>query len=129
MDKKTSVDSLFSAVKGIFYRLNLLEYGNNKISLTNLALLVCIVKISVSHEASVVELGALLLSLINYGHKRIESNKVIASKVESKEIPSGLSEEIRELRVKLAEQDKVMEEAKSFMVATKLSTGIKRQQL
>lgn len=49
--------------------LNLLD-ASGKLSITNLAVLICLVKLAVSPSASITEAGALLVALGNYAHKR-----------------------------------------------------------
>ena len=49
--------------------LNLTDAAG-KLSITNLAVLICLVKLAISPSASITEAGALLAALVNYGHKR-----------------------------------------------------------
>lgn len=58
----------------------------NKLSLTNLAVWICVVKIALSPDASLVELGALMIALANYAHKRHENAKAESSVV----VPAGV---------------------------------------
>lgn len=74
--------------------LNLKEARSNKLSLTNIAVAVCIVKVAMAPQASIVDLGALLLSLMNYMHKRNENNK--AQKVESETNNQDAITEVKE---------------------------------
>ena len=137
MGKKTKfVDFFWSVVSFPFIKLNLTEHGNKKISLTNLMVLVCIVKVALAPHISVPEIGALFLSILNYAHKRIESNKAV--KEERSKIPdaSNILAEIKALKETVAEQanqlesqGKVVEEAKSMLTATKISSSQKRGQL
>jgi hypothetical protein len=55
--------------------LSLVDRSGN-LSITNIAVIVCITKIAIAPTFTVTEVGALMLSLFNYAHKRIESNKV-----------------------------------------------------
>jgi len=116
--------------------LNLLERGNKKLSISNIAVIVCIVKIAVSSNVSVVEIGALLLSLLNYAHKRTENNKIIKNDQEKLPDSSNVLAQVEELRAKLEQQSKeleiqgkVVEDAKSLITGTKLANSQKRQQL
>jgi hypothetical protein len=47
-----------------------LEDENGFLSLTNIAVLVCIVKVAMMASVGVPDLGALMLSMLNYGHKK-----------------------------------------------------------
>lgn len=49
--------------------LNLTDAAG-KLSITNLAVLICLVKLAISPSASITEAGALLVALGNYAHKR-----------------------------------------------------------
>jgi len=136
-EKRASLaDVIIALVAFTFIKLNLTERGNNKISLTNLMVFVCIVKVAMSPVISIPEIGALFLSVLNYAHKRIESNK--ASKEERSKLPdsSSVLEEIEKLKAIVDEQSKVLEsqgkvveEAKSIMTAQKLGASQKRGQL
>lgn len=132
-DKKVGILDLIGP---LFKRLSLQERNGN-LSLTNLTVFVCIVKIAVAPVISIPEIGALLLSLLNYGHKRYEANKMLKSEIEAQakvdiEHQKHLevhAEALKDLQAKVAEQSKVIEEAKSVMTAQKLNAGLKRQQL
>lgn len=60
--------------KKVLKFLSLLDRGGN-LSITNIAVIVCITKIAISPTFTITEVGALMLSLLNYAHKRKESNK------------------------------------------------------
>jgi len=136
-DKRTNLfEVAWNIVAFAFRQCNLLE-RSGKLSLTNLAVMVCVVKIAVAPVISIPEIGALLLSLLNYGHKRYESNKAAKAELiaqaakdteQSKEIKAN-QEAIKQLTEQVQAQAKVVEEAKSIMTAQKLQAGIKRQQL
>lgn len=53
---------------------NLLD-AESKISITNVAVYVCLLKLIISPSASITEAGTLMLALANYGHKRALSSK------------------------------------------------------
>lgn len=132
--KRTSVLDLIGP---LLRRLNLLEYRGDKLSLTNLAVFVCVVKVALAPAISVPEIGALLLSLLNYGHKRFENSKLQKAAIEAQvkvdseqhDLIKANQEALKAMESKLNEQQKVMEEAKSIMTAQKLQSGIKRTQL
>lgn len=126
--KKTSILDIISP---LFNRLNLLERGGSKLSLSNSAVFVCIIKIAIAPQISITEIGALLLSLLNYGHKRFESNKAQRAEIEaqakvdqqhSKHLDAH-SKAIKELQDKLQDQSKVVEEARSALVGQKLQAS------
>lgn len=49
--------------------LNLLD-AQSKLSITNLAVIICLLKLVFSPSASITEAGTLLVALANYAHKR-----------------------------------------------------------
>jgi hypothetical protein len=77
--------------------LNLLD-RSKKLSLTNLALYVLIVKIALVPQLSVADGAVLFLGILNYMHKRFEANK--SSKIEATE----QSEVVAKLRKEMEEQ-------------------------
>lgn len=129
--------SLLDLIGPLFKRLNLLERGNDKLSLSNLAVFVCVIKVAVAPAVSIPEIGALLLSLLNYGHKRYESNKAAKAELEAQakvdseqhNLIKEQSEALKTLEAKVNDQQKVIDEAKSVMTAQKLNAGLKRTQL
>lgn len=129
--------SFLDLIGPLFKRLNLVERGGQKLSLSNLAVFVCVVKIAVAPVISIPEIGALLLSLLNYGHKRYESNKAYKAEIEAQaqvdqEHQKHLdahADRLKQLEDQVNSQQKVIEEAKSVLTAQKLQSGIKRTQL
>lgn len=53
--------------------LNLLDDSGN-LSITNIAVIVCVVKMATSAQFSGAEVGALMATLLNYIHKRAVNN-------------------------------------------------------
>lgn len=53
--------------------LNLLD-AQGKLSITNVAVIVCLLKLALAPAASITEAGTLLVALANYAHKRIINN-------------------------------------------------------
>lgn len=49
--------------------LNLLDNAGN-LSISNIAVIVCVIKVALAPQFSITEVGALLVSLLNYAHKR-----------------------------------------------------------
>lgn len=74
--------------------LNLVDRSGN-LSITNIAVIVCITKIAMAPEFSMAEIGALLVSLMNYAHKRVETAKLDKSDL------SIMEEKIRDVVEKL----------------------------
>lgn len=56
-------------MKSFLSFLNLTDTSGN-LSITNIAVIVCVVKIALAPQFSITEVGALLVSLLNYAHKR-----------------------------------------------------------
>ena len=56
-------------MKKVLTFLNLLDASGN-LSISNVAVCVCIAKLALAHPFQLSELGALMMSLLNYGHKR-----------------------------------------------------------
>lgn len=48
---------------------NLLDSQDN-LSVTNIAVIVCVTKIAIAPQFSITEVGALMVTLLNYAHKR-----------------------------------------------------------
>lgn len=134
--EETKRTDILDLVGPLLRRLNLLEYDGKKLSWTNVAVAVCVVKIAIAPEVTVPELGALLLSLANYGHKRVESAKAV--KVEASKLPQAqeVLEEVKAIQAKveaqslvIVEQQKILDEAKSALIANKLAASQTRRQL
>lgn len=60
-------------MKKLLAFLNLLDNAGN-LSISNIAVIVCLVKMALSAQLSGCDLGALLGVLLNYGHKRFVSD-------------------------------------------------------
>jgi hypothetical protein len=56
-------------VKRFLTFLNLLDNSGN-LSITNVAVIICLVKIAMASQFSGTEVGALVATLLNYSHKR-----------------------------------------------------------
>lgn len=59
--------------------MNVLKFLNltddsGSLSITNVAVIVCVVKIAIAPQFSITEVGALMVSLLNYMHKRSVNN-------------------------------------------------------
>lgn len=64
---------ILSGSKQIADFLNLLD-AQGKLSITNVAVIVCLLKLAFAPAASITEAGTLLVALANYAHKRIVNN-------------------------------------------------------
>lgn len=56
-------------MKRLLTFLNLLDNSGN-LSITNVAVIICLVKIAMASQFSGTEVGALVATLLNYSHKR-----------------------------------------------------------
>lgn len=56
-------------MKRVLTFLNLLDNSGN-LSITNVAVIICLVKIAMASQFSGTEVGALVATLLNYSHKR-----------------------------------------------------------
>ena len=54
--------------------------NNNQLSITNIALMVVLIKLSLSPTTSLTETGTLLIALGNYAHKKRMDNNNVKSK-------------------------------------------------
>lgn len=68
-------------MKALLEKLSLVSY-DGQLSLTNIALYVCLGKLLFTKEPTLVELGALILALANYAHKRQVNSKAHAQELE-----------------------------------------------
>lgn len=130
--------------------LNLTDRGY-KLSISNIAVIVVITKIALAQNVGLTEAGALLITLMNYSHKRFESNKAIKEEaknslskdksaqevsVESsiKQVQEQVSSLVSSisnlksfeptlegLKVQVEQYSKVAEEAKSLLTANQVS--------
>lgn len=60
---------ILSGIKQLANFLNLLD-AQGKLSITNVAVIVCLLKLAFAPAASITEAGTLLVALANYAHKR-----------------------------------------------------------
>lgn len=120
--------SVLDLIGPLFNRLNLLERGGHKLSLTNLMVMVCIVKVALAPQVSIPEIGALFLSVLNYGHKRYENGKAAKAELErqakrddehSVQIKNQAAA-IQSMQEELHKQAKITEEAKQVLASVKM---------
>jgi peptidoglycan hydrolase CwlO-like protein len=111
--------------------------------MTNIILWVVAVKIALVQQVALPDLGALLLALLSYSHKRHVSNNAAkhASETQAAETEAinnklqeaqhnleQLSGSLMELHNKQKEDSKVISEAKSLLTASRLNGAMSRNQ-
>ena len=115
---------------------NLVDRGCN-LSITNIAVIVLITKIAMSPTIDWQAAGALMVALLNYAHKRNESNKAEAKAVETEKLAAveaakpvvtvealnAVQANYEALKAQHEQVAKVAEEAKKFMSANQLARG------
>lgn len=101
-------------MKQILKFLNLLDHEGG-LSITNLAVIVVLIKLAVAPAATLTEAGALLISLGNYMHKR-SVNKDSATQPEE---PDTITPQVEEMQTKL-------DEVTSQVSALSMQSGIKK---
>lgn len=115
---KESVDTLFNVGKNILRFFNLLDRSNH-LSITNVAVIVCVTKMAIAPQVSIVDAGALLISLLNYGHKRMEANK--ASKEEAQSAVQAEFQEIKSAMTKVVDvQNKITQDVSQMKATSEL---------
>lgn len=70
-------------LKKLLKFLQLVDREGN-LSITNIAMIVLITKLAVLSQFTMTEVSAFLLALLNYSHKRMESNKFSKKEMEQK---------------------------------------------
>ena len=70
---KQMSSTILAGSKQLANFLNLLD-AQGKLSITNVAVIVCLLKLALAPAASITEAGTLLVALANYAHKRIINN-------------------------------------------------------
>lgn len=85
-------------IKSILNFLNVLD-SEGKLSITNLAVIIVLVKLVIAPTASITEAGALLVALANYAHKRFTNNNSIP---EPSNINDEITNQIRQLDDKIS---------------------------
>lgn len=95
--------------------LNLLDSSGN-LSITNLAVLITLVRLAISPSASITEAGSLLVALASYSHKRYITAK-------SKDQVIDIQDQINQA---LAETTSKLSELESKTSALSLSLGLKK---
>lgn len=123
--------------------LCLLDSKRTQLSMTNIILWVVAVKIALVQQVALPDLGALLLALLSYSHKRHVSNNAAkhATEVQANETETmsnklqqaqqsleQLSESLVTLHNKQKEDAKVISEAKSLLTANRLNGAMSRNQ-
>lgn len=94
--------------------LNLLDRDNN-LSISNIAVCIVLFKLAVTPSLSLIDAGTLLVTLMNYAHKRHSSNKSVA---QSSEFESAIKSKLNEFESKLSDTE-------SNVAAAMLKVGLK----
>ena len=100
-------------MKKVLKFLNLIDQ-QGRLSITNVAVIILLAKIAIAPSIDWAVISGLLVTMINYSHKRYESNKVIPANVDS----DVLKQTIEEVR-------KVAEEAKDKASKAAIAVGFK----
>lgn len=77
------MEKVKSFFKPILQFLNVVDRKGN-LSITNVAVIIVVTKIAIAQSVGITEAGALLITLLNYGHKRQEDAK--AAKLEKEAV-------------------------------------------
>lgn len=99
-------------MKQIFKFLNLLDHEGN-LSITNLAVIVVLIKLAIAPAATLTEAGTLLIALANYAHKRVVTNSV------PEVTEDTITPQVEEMQTKL-------DEVSSQVSALSMNAGIKK---
>jgi hypothetical protein len=84
-------------INKLFTFLNLLDAAGN-LSITNVAVIVSLIKLITAPQASITEVGALLLTLANYSAKRYTTaNAVKNESAESSTVQTAITESIKQI--------------------------------
>lgn len=94
--------------------LNLLDKDSN-LSISNIAVLIMLFKLALTPSLSLVDAGMLLITLMNYAHKRHSSAKSIT---QSNEFESNIKSKLLEFESKLTDTE-------SNVAAAMLKVGLK----
>ena len=89
--------------------------NEGNLSISNLAVIVVLVKLAIAPTASLTEAGALLVTLANYAHKRIVNQQA-----------TNTPEEVNPLKPQVDEMQTKLEEMSSQVSALSIQSGIKR---
>jgi hypothetical protein len=79
--------------------LRLVDAHDGQLSLTNIALIVVIVKLALIQNAGLTDIGALLLALANYNYKKVLNSDVGDSNEPA--VPSALQGQVDEMKTRL----------------------------
>jgi len=125
-------------MKNVLNFLALLDSKGKQLSLTNILMIVVIVKIALAHSVGLTELGALFLSLLSYSHKRYVNSVAAKQSTEEQktfntltdqvagwvELLNSIKLDIEKIENKQKEDSKIVSEAKTLLTANRLSQGM-----
>lgn len=78
------------------------------LSITNIALIVMITKLAVAPTFTIPEIAAFFIALLNYSHKRLESNKAIKNDKLQEDV-AAISTALNNLKEQVADNSKLAE--------------------
>lgn len=107
--------------------LQLVDREGN-LSITNIATIVVITKIAIAASIDWGVISALLVTLLNYGHKRHESNKVRPTAQIAVDL-KPLQDSINKMADDIQEVKKVADEAKDKASKVALASGLSTKRL
>ena len=113
---------LFNVGKNLLSFFNLLDRGN-KLSITNVAVIVLLTKMAIAPFDWAVAAG-LFVTLLNYAHKRQESNQMDKdSKANDNKHLATLQEQMDKFKVDHEEAAKALAETKKLLSNSNLAAG------
>lgn len=95
------INNLLDKGKELLDFLNLLDH-KKRLSISNAAVVICVIKIALAPQVSLVDAGALLVALLNYSHKRLEANKT-AKEIKALEQSNTLQKDVDNIIQELQE--------------------------
>jgi hypothetical protein len=94
--------------------LNLLDKDSN-LSISNIAVIIVLVKLAFTPSLSLIDAGTLLVTLMNYAHKRHSGSKQVQ---QSSEFEQSIKDKLTEFESKLSDNE-------SNVAAAMLKVGLK----
>lgn len=88
------MEKLKKVFQTILKFLNVVDRKGN-LSITNVAVIIVVTKIALAQSVGITEAGALLITLLNYGHKRTEDAKAVKAANELQRDQDKRAEEIK----------------------------------
>jgi hypothetical protein len=111
-------------MKRVLTFLNLVDSSGN-LSITNVAVIVVITKIALLKSFSLTEASALLITMVNYAHKRFETNKQLSVPEVAPIDLNPVVESIEALKTQINSATEVAVQAKEKVEVLGLAMGLK----